>query len=545
MVFLHVAKPRACIGREECATVTIARPKITMQSFLFLMAVIYSLPASAGAHPCQICHPKEVESYSHYGMAHSLTRVLQGPSGSFQNKFGIRFTTYSDESGTWQRMENAGEISTYRVEYIIGSGKHAFGFLVRIGEDLFQSPIGYYTDRHAYGMAPGYERGADVDFTRPVTEECLFCHSGKPLHIAGTVAGYEAPAFAQEAISCERCHGPSEEHLRKPVPGSIVNPAKLSGAARDSICEQCHLSGVIRIPNPGKKVEDFRAGMRLEDAFSVYVSAAPSSAFRVISQSEQLHASACTRNSGGKLWCGTCHDLHNEPADPVAYYRGRCLSCHAGKLGRTHPAANSNCISCHMPRRPTSDGAHTVFTDHWIRRRPAAEFAPSDTAASSEPELVAWREPDAEFAARNLALAYINAGLEHGSAAWIVKGYRILTEVQAAFPRDAAVFKAFGLALLRADQPQQAKIAFDRALQLEPADAMNEENAGRADLACGNIEQATKHLEKAMQLDPLLLSSVALLERIYHEQGESTKGAALAERVRLAMGITSGAQRIH
>lgn len=200
-----------------------------MQPSRFLMLVVYSLPASALT--CQVCHPKQVEGYLHYSMAHSLRRPIHEPSGSFQNDFGTSFTTYSNGLGTWQRIENAAEVSNYRIEYVIGSGKHAFGFLVRIGDHLFQSPIGYYTERRAYGMAPGYEKVADADFTRPVTEECLLCHSGKPLHIAGTLAGYEMPAFAQEAISCERCHGPAENHLKGPVPGSIVN-AKLSGPER-------------------------------------------------------------------------------------------------------------------------------------------------------------------------------------------------------------------------------------------------------------------------------------------------------------------------
>jgi len=278
------------------------------------MAVVFALPASAGPFACKVCHPNEVEGYSHYNMAHSLRQAGKEPVGSFENQFGTKFTIYSDQSGTWQRLESAGGTFDYRVEYVIGSGKHAQGYLVRIGDHLFQSPIAYYTARHAYGMAPGFEKYADADFTRPIAVACLLCHSGKPLHKEGTIAGYETPAFAQEAILCERCHGPTEEHMKHPVPGSIVNPKKLQGAARDSVCEQCHLAGVVRIPNPGKSVEGFHPGMPLEDVFSVYVlPESASSSLRVISQSEELRASACARNSGGKLWCGTCHDPHNKP----------------------------------------------------------------------------------------------------------------------------------------------------------------------------------------------------------------------------------------
>ncbi len=160
------------------------------------VALLIALPVGASALTCQLCHPKEVEGYSHYSMAHSLRRAAREPEGSFQNAFGTKFTVYSNRTGTWQRMEHAGDTSEYRVDYVIGSGKHASGYLVRIGTHLFQSPIGYYTARHAYDMAPGYEQLADADFTRPITEECLLCHSGKPLPIAGTANGYESPAFS-------------------------------------------------------------------------------------------------------------------------------------------------------------------------------------------------------------------------------------------------------------------------------------------------------------------------------------------------------------
>lgn len=467
-------------------------------------------------------------------MAHSLRRADREPAGELENKAGTKFTIYANAGATWQRMEEAGERSDYRVDYVVGSGNHAFGYLIRIGDHLFQSPISYYASRRAYGLAPGYENVRNPDFTRPVTVECLLCHSGKPLHLPGTINRYEQPAFAEEAISCERCHGPSEEHLRRPVSGSIINPARLKSASRDSICEQCHLAGVIRILNPGKQFEDFRPGEPLEDVYTVYRFAVPPGslpgAFKVISHSEQLAASMCARNSNGKLWCGTCHDPHNKPVQPAVYYRDRCLSCHAGKLSPTHASTNGNCISCHMPRREVVDGGHTVFTDHRIMRKPVV-----DSQSPHGADLAAWREPPSEFAVRNLALAYINAGAERNSPAWIVRGYRMLTEIQATFPRDIAVLRGFGTALLMGNQPQEAKIAFDRVLRLGPADPVNEENAGRAELASGNMEAAEVHLERALTLDPLLLSTAELLEGIYAKQGNTTKQAAVGERVRQAM----------
>lgn len=468
-------------------------------------------------------------------MAHSLRRAAVEPSGSFQSQDGTKFTVYAKEGVTRQRLESASDDSEYKIDFVIGSGKHAAGYLVQIGDHLFQSPIAYYPKRGSYGMAPGYESVHDPDFTRPVTEECLLCHSGKALHIPNTINRFQAPVFEPEAISCERCHGPTEQHLRRPVPGSIVNPAKLQGSARDSVCEQCHLSGVVRILNPGKKFADFRPGQPLEEVFTVYRDALPPgiapTEFKVISHPEQLEASACARNSHGKLWCGTCHDPHQTPVLGSRYYAVRCLSCHGGKLPATHAPEESDCIPCHMPRRQVSDGGHTVFTDHRIMRRPES----ASQLPITPTDLVPWREPPVGFANRNLALAYVSAGLTRHSPPWIVRGYRMLTEIQTAFPNDIDVLNAFGTALLQGNHPQEAKFAFDRVIALNPTNASFQENSGRADLACGDIDAAEHHLERALDMDPLLLSAAGVLEDIYRKQGDAAKQAALTERIREAL----------
>ena len=112
--------------------------------------------------------------------------------------------------------------------------------------------------------------------------------------------------FSAESITCERCHGSSERHLRDPRAATIVNPAKLEPGARDSICEQCHLLGVGRVLNPGKKFGDFQPGQRLEDVFTTYRYVSPQGAdaekFKVISHVEQLARSTCARRATGA--CG-------------------------------------------------------------------------------------------------------------------------------------------------------------------------------------------------------------------------------------------------
>ena len=193
-------------------------------------------------------------------MAHSLSSASRAPQGVFEHNFsGTKFTIRDEGGEVRQTLERPGLKESLGVEYAIGSGSHAVGYLVRVGDHLFQSPVAYYTRRGEWDMAPGYEDTRDPDFSRPVTVECLACHSGRALTKPETLNSYQAPFFAPQAIDCERCHGDPSAHLRAPLPGTIVNPARLSGAARDSVCEQCHLAGEVRIPNPGKSLVDFHA----------------------------------------------------------------------------------------------------------------------------------------------------------------------------------------------------------------------------------------------------------------------------------------------
>jgi hypothetical protein len=492
------------------------------------VTVLVLVPLSFAAHPCESCHPNEVAGYSHSAMARSLRRPGNEPTGTFITSSGTRFTIRAESKGVWQRMERAGEVSEYPVAYVIGSGSHAAGYLIQVGDHLFQSPICYYTNRGKYDLAPGFERMGAPDFTRPVGEECVLCHSGRPLYVRGSANQYTRPVFMEEAISCERCHGASDEHLKRPAPGSIVNPAKLAPAARDSICEQCHLAGVTRILNPDKTFGDFRPGQRLEETFTVYIRGG-AHAFKVISHAEQLALSACARNSQGKLWCGTCHDPHPQTAVTPDRYSARCRTCHQGKLTQSHPTDN-NCVSCHMTRRPAQDGGHTVFTDHRITRRPQ-----SDEPGSQSEDLVVWRDPAPALQTRNLALAYVNTGISARSPAQIVRGYRMLTEVQRAAPSDISVLRGIGRALLLGKEPLEALKAFERVLQLMPDNAASEEDAGVGCLESGQVEKAAAHLERALELDPLQLSAATALQAVYRRQGENEKAAALVDRMRRAM----------
>lgn len=491
------------------------------------MAVI-PLPAWSTL-PCAQCHPREAATFSSTPMGRSLALPAREPPGKFTHPASnTRFSIEWNGSRMLQDIERNGVAGEYEPAYAIGSGTHAVAYLIQLRDHLFQSPLCYYAG-HGWDMAPGYEGNRAPDFYRPINPNCLFCHSGQARPVPDTINTYRTPPFEAEAITCERCHGPVETHLRAPLPGSIINPAKLPPRERASVCEQCHLSGEAEIPNPGKQLIDFRPGEDLEEVYTVYVSAGsldPASAgrLRVISQSQQLALSTCARRSPGKLWCGTCHNPHELPADPKTYFRDRCLSCHGAALLSTHPKPNDDCIGCHMPRRPVTDGGHTVFTDHHIARRPPPD---TGTASTQKPgALVAWHDPPAAFAQRNLGLAELQVGERLESSTRVMEGFQLLLRCWSQFPNDPPVLTGIGEVLLstgRDEHAREAVAVFERAIHVEPHVAWNYFHAGLACKAAHDPKKAAQYLEEALQLDPLLEQAYPELAAVYQDMHDTAK----------------------
>lgn len=471
-------------------------------------------------------------------MAHSLSIAGPQPEGAFEHSFShTRFRIENRNGRVFQTLERDGQSESLPMEYVIGSGEHALGYLAQVGDHLFQSPLSYYSRRKQWDVAPGYEQDPAPDFTRPVTAECLTCHSGEARPVPDTLNTYLVPPFVATGITCQRCHGNTEAHLKNPVPRTVLNPAKLPEAARDSVCEECHLAGEVRIPNPGKTIADFQPGQTLEQNYTVYVAAhGPEDTVKVISQAEQLALSVCKRSSGRKLWCGTCHDPHEQPNQPVEYFRQRCLTCHAGTLTVKH-AVLADCIGCHMPSRPAKDGGHTAFTDHRISRNPEQKVATSLSA-----ELVAWRQPEQELRDRNLALALVTAGLQNHDSSQVVRGYRMLNRLEKQMQDDPEVLTALGSILLTAKQPEEATKVFRKALTLQPRYAPYEVNLATALFDSNQRPEAIQHLERSLELDPLLQKAVTALASAYGSEGENAKANEVVGRYRARMGIHASSQ---
>ncbi len=350
-----------------------------------------------GDEACVRCHADLAASFRQHSMGRSLAPVDLAPKAigdgaGTTNLFEAQGYVYSVERRDGRtfhvqtRSDRQGRViarAEGEVRYVLGSGSRAQScFVDRDGYHL-QSPINGYAQQGRWDLSPGYENWTER-FERPINRECLFCHANQVEHVAGTENRYRPPVFRGHAIGCERCHGPGERHVLEPIAHSqteptIINPRKLEATLREDVCQQCHLIGDQRVVSADRDLVNYRPGLPLYQFLTVFVQPpAISGDHRNGDQVEQMHLSQCYRASKGALGCISCHDPHKLPSslEKVAYYRDRCLECHADRPCRSPSATRlaqspaDDCIGCHMPRAPITDISHTSMTIHSIPRRP-------------------------------------------------------------------------------------------------------------------------------------------------------------------------------
>lgn len=477
-----------------------------------------------------------------------------------------------------------------RVDFALGSGQRGRAYLIEKDGLLFQSPLGWYSTESRWDLSPGYHPDSHPRFQRRIGDGCLYCHAGRVAE-AGEDR-YGSPVFTESAIGCERCHGPGGDHValhRQENPAgsrhdTIVNPASLEIAQRESVCNQCHLQGEQVIRRYGREFFDFRPGDLLEDVFVVLRGEDRIDAqgrAQVVSQVEQMRSSRCYIGSEAMLGCISCHDPHRRPSpeERVDYFRDRCLNCHQDDgcelphEAQLAPPALGSCVHCHMPPLETTDVPHTAQTNHRIPRRPD-ETSPA--LEDSETGLVfdgaEERLPDWEVA-RARGIAMMTEAWNHEDPRRAMEARRFLLprgvperdvdRIITALKHDLPVLTELGASYLltgsleQAEQywqrvlqlnPQQetalggltvlylhqrnfaaSQRMLDRLLEINPHDPQWHAHQARLSWAMSNQQRAVDAAERVLELDPTRVDIRQWLRDAYEQIGEQAASERHAE----------------
>ncbi len=353
-----------------------------------------------GTAACAECHRENHQSYLLTAHSRALSDVSpadEPPDGSFYHQASGRSYRVYRQGGQLRHEETLRTAEGQEItrvdlplRYRVGSGHFTRTYLVEQDGFLHESPITWYTATKKWGMSPGYDFPHHWGFDRPVVAGCVACHAGRAGAVDGTV---HRIAIHEQVIGCENCHGPGSLHVALyqgggPPPGqedrTIVNPRKLPRPRQEAVCASCHLNGPATVALRGRRPGDFRPGRPLSDYRTDYRFEGGDEQMTVTGHVTQLRRSACYQKSEN-LTCVTCHDPHakEKPRDTVAYYRQKCLDCHAehpcslAEAERRKKDAADNCMACHMPRGDT-EIPHIAFTNHRIVRQ--ASHRPADLA---------------------------------------------------------------------------------------------------------------------------------------------------------------------
>ncbi len=366
------------------------------------------------------CHAEINDTYPATDKAHSFLAPRQD---RFVADFGQVF--YHDLSQRYYQIVRNGDQLLFRrfqkddqgevinlleleIAWLHGSGTLARAYIYRAPcGQLHQLPLVWYGTPGKWGMGPGFDESAHIGVQRVVQRECQFCHNGYSALPKGGDALFAPEVFPEhltQGISCQRCHGPGEEHVRlgllalqpenkikaEAVRTSVVNQNDLSSRLNDDVCNQCHartskmVSAVRRF---GRGIFSYRAGEPLSDyLINVRVTRSGSKfegRIGAISQPTRTKKSQCYQSSKGELTCTFCHEAHRKipAAEKPAHYRAACLRCHSDDScnvkAETKPAVDrKDCIGCHMPKRPSTVQDFPI-TDHLIERDPNIDIPPS------------------------------------------------------------------------------------------------------------------------------------------------------------------------
>lgn len=504
---------------------------------------------------CAECHAEIVEQYARSGMSHSWRRMTPqsaaatAPTASVTDRAGgYRYEVVVRRGELWQAETHPDDPQhriERRAEYLVGSGNHALAWLAAENGFLTELPVGWFNEA-GWRMNPGYEL-KNHRFSRPIPAGCVGCHSTRAVHEIPTANRFELPIT--DGIDCSRCHGDADEHAafwksskdkatNTAVSARLVHPRDLSSARANDLCLQCHMQGDVVVARGQTSPFDFHPGHNLVGQRHDFLIAGGPDTLGVAGHGARMMQSRCYKAGSQQLTCIHCHDPHRPTADfDSAHYDAKCLTCHqpqsCNRPAVDERASAGGCVSCHMPKRPTREGIHLVFTDHAIRRRPAAATSavPSLLTTNADTTLVsAW--PDAKQDAATLGAAYVLLHETMGpQLPSLARGCQLLTEAVAENPADVDSRYRLGSALLALDRAAEARDELRQVLTAQPARHEARYRLALAEEAAGDPRGAIVEYTRVLRDSPHWPEPYSRLAQLYLSQQQAAEAASVLRQL--------------
>lgn len=330
--------------------------------------------AQSNGHPnwrttrnCAECHPAQSRPHPATSMAHALESasecaILQThPVLSFNaGQYSYRIERKGDQS--IYSVSGGGQTFSAPIAWAFGLGAAGQTYVFERNGDFYQTRVSYYRAINGLDLTMGAANlkptnlvdaaGQLMDQDEKVA--CFGCHATNATRAKELTLDNMTPG-----VQCERCHGPSENHLAGIKAGNkeLAKMARLKSLSTEQVsnfCGQCHRTWE-QIAASGKLgIVDIR--------FQPY----------------RLTNSKCYDTDDARISCLACHDPHKEVDRIDSHYDSKCQSCHGGgkPSAVACKVAKQNCVACHMPKLELP-GSHNKFTDHQIRIVRANEAYPN------------------------------------------------------------------------------------------------------------------------------------------------------------------------
>ncbi len=305
--------------------------------------------AESKAHPLTpMAHAAETNAECSVLKSHPLLKLTRGRYDyRIERRDGLSLFMVSDGV----------ETLTYPIRYAFGLGEAGQTYILEKDGEYYESFVSYYKAIDGLDITIGDQPlkpsnlrdAAGRHIGSHEIAMCFACHTSNGLN-----GGHVAENTLLPGITCEGCHGPTENHLAGLKKGDpeLFKMKKLTGMNGEEsaqFCGQCHRT------------------------WEYVAEHGPHSVGNVRFQPYRLTNSKCFDVDDARISCTNCHNPH-ETIDRVAsHYDAKCQSCHGGgNQAAAKPGAKSctvgtkDCSSCHMPKMDLP-GAHHSFTDHDIR----------------------------------------------------------------------------------------------------------------------------------------------------------------------------------